>query len=122
MKIDLCVFFRRPPYGSILAAEGIRHLIGAAASGLTAGAVLVGDGVWVARAGQSTSVTGWTSVGEALAKVLQVADEPAPQILADQDSLTRAGLGADDLIPGVRVASPEAVAELVATARYVLIF
>jgi sulfur relay (sulfurtransferase) DsrF/TusC family protein len=83
---------------------------------------LVDDGVWVARAGQSTSVTGWTSVGEALAKVLQVADEPAPQILADQDSLTRAGLGADDLIPGVRVASPEAVAELVATARYVLIF
>ena len=122
MATDLCILIRRPPYGSILAAEGIRYLIGAAASGLTAGAVLVDDGVWVARAGQNTSVTGWTSVGEALAKVLRVADEPAPQILADQDSLTRAGLGADDLIPGVRVASPEAVAELVATARHVIIF
>jgi len=40
----------------------------------------------------------------------------------DQDSLIEAGLTAEDLVSGVRVASPETVAELMATARHLIIF
>ncbi len=122
MVTDLCILIRRPPYGSISAAEGIRHLIGAVANGLNVKAVLMDDGVWVARAGQSPGETGWTALSEALANTFRFADRPAPQVLADEDALTRAGLTAKDLVPGVSVASPEAVAELVATARHVIIF
>lgn len=122
MTTDLCVLFRRPPYGSISAAEGIRHLIGAVANGLTVNAVLIDDGVWVARAGQSPGATGWTALSEALANTFRLADGPAPQVLADEDALTRAGLTAEDLVSGVRVASPETVAELMATARHLIIF
>ncbi|MEK6569450.1 MAG: DsrE family protein [candidate division NC10 bacterium] len=119
---DLCILIRRPPYGSIFAAEGIRHLIGAIANGLTVGTVLVGRGVWVAKAGQDPGETAWTSLCEALSNVLRVAEGPTPQILVDQDSLIEAGLKVEDLVSGVRVASPETVAELVATARHLIIF
>ena len=122
MATDLCILIRRPPYGSILAAEGIRHLIGAMANGLNVNAVLMDDGVWVARAGQSPGETGWTALSEALANAFRLADRPAPQVFADEDALSTAGLRAEDLVPGVQVASPEAVAELVATARHLIIF
>lgn len=122
MTTDLCLLLRRAPYGSILAAEGIRHLIGAMANDLTVAAVLVDDGVWVARMGQDPGATGWTSLSEALANALGTVDGAAPQILADQDALVRAGLRTEDLVPGVRPVSPEAVAEVVATARHLIIF
>ena len=122
MVTDLCILIRHPPYGSIFAAEGIRHLIGVMANGLNVNTVLMDDGVWVARAGQSPGETGWTALSEALANTFRLADGPAPQVLADQDSLTRAGLTAEDLVSGVRAASPETVAELMATARHLIIF
>ncbi len=122
MATDLCILIRHPPYGSIFAAEGIRHLIGAMANGLNVNTVLMDDGVWVARVGQNAGATGWTSLSEALANTFRLADGPVPQVLAEEDALTRAGLRAEDLVPGVSVASPEAVAELVATARHLIIF
>ena len=122
MVTDLCILIRRPPYGSICAAEGVRHLIGAMANGLSVNVILMDDGVWVARVGQNAGASGWTALSEALANTSRLADRPAPQVLADEDALTSAGLTVKDLVPGVIVASPEAVAELVATARYVLIF
>jgi sulfur relay (sulfurtransferase) DsrF/TusC family protein len=122
MTTDFCVLFRRAPYGSILAAEGIRHLIGAMENDLTVVAVLVDDGVWVARMGQESGATGWTSLSGALASALGTTDGATPQILVDQDALVKAGLRTEDLVPGVRPVSPEAVAEVVATARHLIIF
>ena len=122
MATDLCILIRRPPYGSICAAEGVRHLIGAMANGLSVNVILMDDGVWVARVGQNAGATGWTVLSEALANTFRLADGPAPQVLADEDALTRAGLTAEDLVSGVRVASPDTVAELVATARHLIIF
>jgi sulfur relay (sulfurtransferase) DsrF/TusC family protein len=92
------------------------------ANGLSVNVILMDDGVWVARVGQNAGATGWTALSEALANTFRLADGPAPQVLADEDALTRAGLTAEDLVSGVRVASPETVAELVATARHLIIF
>ena len=52
MGDSLCILVHRPPYGGIQAAEAVRHLNGAATQGLEATAILLEDGMYVARAGQ----------------------------------------------------------------------
>lgn len=121
MALDLCVLIRTPPYGSISAAEGLRHLIGAAANRLHVSAVLSGEGVWAAKAGQEPGGSGWTSLSETLAELL-VHGEPPPLVYVSEAALARAGLTPDHLVPGVRIVPDEAIAKVVSQARHVTIF
>ncbi len=122
MPTDLCILIRHPPYGSISAAEGIRHLAGALGYDLATIVVLVDDGVWVAKAGQEAGHSGWTSLSEALAGALRPTAGGPPVILAEVGALARGGLSAQDLVPGVIPAGPEAIARAVAQARHVMLF
>ncbi|MBI3075709.1 MAG: DsrE family protein [Deltaproteobacteria bacterium] len=92
MAADLCILFRTPPYGSISAAEGLRHLIGAATNRLDVGAILLGEGVWAARAGQEPGSSGWTSLSDSLAEFLAQDDPPPPPVYAPETALSHAGL------------------------------
>lgn len=122
MATDLCILMRRPPYGSIFAAEGIRHLIGAMANGLNVSAVLMDDGVWTLGPARVPERPAGPRFPRRSRTPFGSPDGPAPQILADGNALTSVGLRAEDLVPGVRVASRKAVAEVVATARQLIIF
>jgi len=122
MPTDLCILIRRPPYGSISAAEGIRHLAGALGSGLATTVVLVDGGVWVAKAGQEAGRSGWTSLSEALGGALRPTEGGPPTVLAEAGALARAGLTAQDLVPGITPAGPEAIATVLAEARHVVLF
>jgi len=66
MADQFCILIHRPPYGEIHAAEAVRHLNGATAQGLEATAILVRDGVYVARAGHDPGMTGWTALSPVL--------------------------------------------------------
>src|SRR3970040_1910183 len=68
---DLCIVIRRAPYGWLAAAEGVRHLIGAVAAGMSVSAVLVDDGAYLARQGQDSERTGWTNLSDALGQALE---------------------------------------------------
>ena len=122
MPTDLCILIRHPPYGSISAAEGIRHLAGALGSDLATIVVLVEDGVWVAKTGQQAGQSGWTSLSEALAGALRPTAGGPLVVLAEVAALARAGLTAQDLVPGVIPAGPETIARAVAQARHVMLF
>ncbi len=122
MPTDLCILIRHQPYGSISAAEGIRHLAGALSCGFATTVVLVEDGVWVAKTGQQAGQSGWTSLSEALAGALRPTGGGPPVVLAEVAALAQAGLTTDDLIPGVTAAGPEAIARAVAQARHVMLF
>lgn len=50
------IVLRHAPYGRLDAAEAVRHLNGAAAHGLEAGLLLLGDGIYLAKAGQTAAV------------------------------------------------------------------
>lgn len=122
MTDDLCIVFRTPPYGSISAAEGLRHLIGAAASRLAVSAILVGEGVWAAKAGQESGGSGWLPLSESLAELLVQGDRPTPPVYAPEAALADAGLTPDHLVPGVTVVPDETIAKVVSGARHVMIF
>jgi len=122
---DLCIVIRRAPYGTLGAAEGVRHLIGAAHAGMAVCAVLVDDGVYLAKQGQDPGGTGWTSLSGALGQALGSgptgASAPARAYVHRPSAETR-GLDHLDLVPGVEWIDEARFAALLASAEALLVF
>lgn len=121
----LCLVIRTAPYGHLAAAEGVRHLIGAATAGMEVTAVLVDDGIYVAKHGQDPGDTGWTSLSSALQQVLQpdarAASRRIPVYVHKPSAETR-GVTRLDLTPGVELIDDDRLVEILAEAGGVLIF
>lgn len=122
MGDQLCILVHRPPYGGIHAAEAVRHLNGATAHGMEATAILMGDGVYLARAGQVPGTTGWTPLSPALEDALEGADTGSPRLLVDKESLRERRLSAESLVPGAAVVDEIAIAQVISQARWVLVY
>ncbi len=127
MAKTVCVILRKPPYGSLDAAEAVRHLGGALSNGLCPVGLLVDDGVYLARAGQQ-AVGGWTNLGAALEDLLAktVADpdggERRAAVYVHGPSLRARGLGEADLVPGCRVVDETEAAIVVGRADATLVY
>lgn len=121
MHRSVCVMISQSPYGTVHAAEGVRHVNGALAQGFQATALLVDDGVWVARQGQAAGPSGFTSLSAALTAALH-GSGPAPRIFVHRPSMEARGLDPDDLVPGVELADDAGVANLIMDAQYLLRF
>jgi sulfur relay (sulfurtransferase) DsrF/TusC family protein len=122
MGDNLCILVHRPPYGGIHAAEAVRHLNGAAAQGLEATAILMGDGVYLARAGQEPGTTGWTALSPALEEALEGGGAESPRVLVDEESLRARGVPAESLIPGATAVGRSAIAQVISQARWVMVY
>lgn len=122
----VCLLIRKAPYGTVAAAEGVRHLIGAAAAGMEATTVLVDDGVYVAKHGQDPGDTGWTSLSAALQQTLTPdAAASSRRILlyyVHRPSAEVRGVASSDLTPGVELIDDDRFAEILADAGGVLVF
>lgn len=126
MRKQFLVVLRHAPYGRLDAAEAVRHLNGAVANGLTATALLLEDGVYLAKAGH-VATPGWTDLSSALQQTLQGGEVGAEQhdhvaVYAHAAALRARGLGEADLVLGCRIADDAAAAELVATADATLVY
>ncbi len=122
MPDALCILVHRPPYGGIHAAEAVRHLNGATAQGLEATAILMGDGVYLARAGQDPGATGWTALSPVLEDALRRAGTGSPRLLVDRESLHARGIPAESLIPGSTVVDEQAIADALSRAHRVMVY
>ena len=127
MAKTVCVVLRKPPYGSLDAAEAIRHLQGALANGLCPVGLLLDDGVYLAKAGQQAS-GGWTDLSAALADLMrQTAGDPGGEtrqagVYAHEPSLRARGLTLSDLVPGIRPVPDSDAAALLAQADATLVY
>lgn len=120
---SICVVIRKAPYGSLAAAEGVRHLLGAAGCGMAASAVLVDDGVFLAKHGQDSAGSGWVSLSAALQKALDPAGAgSSPQIRVHRPSLEQRGITHLELVSGVGLIDDEELAAILAAAERLLIF
>ena len=121
---SICILFRKTPYGTIQVAEGLRHLI-AAAGIMAAKAVLLDDGVYLARRGQDPGDSGWVSLSRALEKALaECRADPSCQlhVYVHEGSLKDRNLNLTTLVSGVELADDEQVATVIAEARRMLVF
>ena len=122
MGDQLCILVHRPPYGGIHAAEAVRHLNGATAHGLEATAILMGDGVYLARAGQDPGTTGWTSLSCALEDTLGHRQTRYPRVWLEDESLRARGIPTAFLIPGAVVVDGQTIAQALSEARWVMVY
>lgn len=119
----LCIVIRRAPYGTLSAAEGVRHLIGAAQAGMSVCAVLVDDGVYLAKQGQDPAGTAWTSLSDSLGQSLgpRMTGSSA-RVYVHRPSAETRGLDHLDVIPGVESIGDAQLAALLASADALLVF
>jgi sulfur relay (sulfurtransferase) DsrF/TusC family protein len=122
MGDQLCILVHRPPYGGIHAAEAVRHLNGATAHGLEATAILMGDGVYLARAGQVPGTTGWTPLSCALEDALGHRQTGYPRVWVEDESLRARGIPTAFLIPGAVVVDGQTIAQALSEARWVMVY
>ncbi len=122
---SLCIVIRKGPYGSISAAEAVRHVIGAVHAGMTVHAVLVDDGVYLARQGQDAADSGWTSLSGALGQAVGpgAAGSSAPALAhIHRPSAETRGLDHVDLVPGVELIDDAQLEAVLTSADAILIF
>jgi tRNA 2-thiouridine synthesizing protein D len=116
---SLCILIRRPPYGQIHAAEAVRHVGGALAEGLPTNVVLIDDGVYVARDGQSMQDTHWTSLIPALTKALA----KGARVLIHAPSARERGLLEDEhFVVGAETIDDEGLAQMLVASDAVMVY
>jgi sulfur relay (sulfurtransferase) DsrF/TusC family protein len=126
MNKDILIIIRHGPYGGFQAAEGLRHTNGAISLGFRPVVVLIDDGVYLAKTGQNQGQSEWLALSETLEEIVarglyEKKDEPA-EFYVEQESLSKRGLDAEDLVEGLEVTDQRRVSHLMATYGRQLIF
>lgn len=121
MARSLCVLVNHPPYGTLNAAEGIRHARGAAAKGWEIVLAFMGEAVQTLLPGQAPPPGEWVCLADAVSELMDEAKERA-LILAEAHSLAALELSGVDLIRGVRVVPLDDIARAMARCDRTLIF
>ena len=114
---NLLVILRKPPYGTVNAAEAVRHAGGASAFNYKATLYLIDSGVYSAKKNQDVNDTGFSGVGESLELL-----EDEMEIYANRASLDEYGIDADDLIECVKVDDGKVLKEALKNSQSVMIF
>lgn len=115
----LMVVFRRAPYGSIYAYEGLETVLimGAYETDITV--LFVDDGVYSIKKGMDTSVMGIKDFSPTF-RALESYD--IDKIYIDKDSLESRGLSTDDLVIDVKVIDAPEVEKLMEQQQNTLLF
>ena len=121
MRKSLFVLADRPPYGSILPAEAIRHARGALAKGWEVILALTGDGVYTVLPNQSPPAGELASLSGAVSEFIEEGKGKGV-VLAESGALGARGISVSDLIPGSRPVTMNEIAAALARCDRTLIF
>lgn len=114
---NLLVILRKPPYGTVHAAEAVRHAGGAGGFEYKATLYMIDSGVYAGKKNQDAGTTGFSSLGESLELL---SDEM--EIYACRNSLKECGIREDDLIAGIKIDDGEALKQALKNAQSVMIY
>ena len=114
---NLLVILRKPPYGTVGAAEAVRHAGAAAGFDYKATLYLMGSGVYTAKKGQDVADTGFSGLGENIELLSDQMD-----IYACQNSLKEYGLKTEDLLEGVTVDDGSVLEQALKNSQSIMIF
>jgi sulfur relay (sulfurtransferase) DsrF/TusC family protein len=114
---SLLVILRNPPYGTVNAAEAVRHAGGASGFDYKSILYLIDAGVLTAKKGQDAADTGFSGLGESLELL---SDEM--EVYVCQNSLKEHGLREDDLVEGVTADDGTMLDHALKSAQTVMIY
>lgn len=114
---NLLVILRKPPYGTVNAAEAVRHAGGAGGFDYKATLYLIDSGVYTAKKDQDAGSSGFTGLGESLELL-----SGEMEIYVNTDSLAAYNIKEQDLVEGVKVDSGEILKQSIRDAQSIMIF
>ncbi len=115
---SISIILRRPPYGTVDAAEAIRHALGGVTEDMTVRLVLVDGGIQAARKGQDVEGTEYQSIENGIRDCIEMGVE----VVVDKSSMKEEHLETEELIEGVSIANSYEVAEIIKDSDTVMIF
>ena len=116
---NICIILRKPPYGTVLASEAVRHALGGVVEEMEqVSLVLLDGGVYAARKGQDTSGTEYLNVGEGIGDCIDMGVD----VYADQNSLKEQDFDPSDLLEGVKALGSPDISDIIKEAGTVMIF
>lgn len=115
---SISILLRKGPYGSVDAAEAVRHAMGAVTEDLSVNLILVDAGVSAALTGQDPSGTAYLSIEEGIRDCLDM----GVAVYVDRSSLREHQFDAHRLIPGVAEVPSSGIAEVIQDSDTVLVF
>ena len=113
----LLVILRKSPYGTVDAAEAVRHAGAASGFDYKSMLYLIDSGVYSAKKNQDAGKTGFTGLGESLELL---SDEM--EIYVDKDSLNEYGLKEDNLIDGIKIDNGDVLKQELKDSQTVMIY
>jgi sulfur relay (sulfurtransferase) DsrF/TusC family protein len=114
----IAIMLRKPPYGSIDAAEAVRYALGGISEGMRTALILIDGGVLAARAGQEAAPAGFAEISAAIADAVSMGVE----VYAEKTSLRREHLEPEEMIEGIKVVNGIDIASIVGEAKTAFIF
>ena len=124
----MTIVVRRAPYGTIDAAEAIRHAAGGLNFKVPTTLLLMEDGVFVARREQRPEGIGYLSLPRALEEYLarrgrgQEGEEISGRVAVHAPSARERGLAPEELIEGVSMVEGAESARLLAGGGWTLVY
>jgi predicted peroxiredoxin len=115
---SISIILRRPPYGTVDAAEAVRHALGGITEDMEVHLLLLDGGVNAARKGQDTGSTGFAGIEEGINDCIDM----GVTVCVDADSMKEAGIGPGDLLEGAKIVSGPEIAGLAKEADTIMIF
>ena len=122
MEKSICILISQAPFGTVHAAEGVRHVNGALSEGFSAVAAFVDDGVWTVRKGQVAGATGFTSLSDALTTALSKPVGPVPRVVVHRPSMEARGVTPEELVPGAELVDDAELARILTSTQFALRF
>ena len=115
---SVCIVLRKPPYGTVLASEAVRHALGGVVEEMQTSLVLLDAGVYAAKKDQDTSGTEYQSIGEGVGDCIDMGVD----VYADKNSMKEQGIEPADMLEGVKALGSSDIAGIVKEAGTVMIF
>jgi sulfur relay (sulfurtransferase) DsrF/TusC family protein len=116
------MIIRRAPYGTIHAAEAVRHINGAISNGIKAVVILVEDGVHIAKKNQQADAIGWTSLSNSILQTIKGKNGSLVKLYLHDESARSRGLAPAMFIEEVTMANEEEIAGIITEAPFTMIF
>jgi predicted peroxiredoxin len=115
---DVAMILKQSPYGTVNAAEAVRHALGAVVNEMDVVLILAEGGVLLAKRGQDDAGTGLTGLEAPLKDCLEM----GVPVYVDERSLELQRVDRADLVEGVQCAGGREIAALVKAAKTTILF
>ncbi len=112
------IVLRRPPYGTVDAAEAVRHALGGITNDFDVNLILVDGGIHAARRDQDVSSTVYSAIGSEIIDCIDM----GVNVYADSASADAMQVRYADIIDGIRLEEPQILSEMLRASDTVMIF